>query len=64
MSKQKFDTKSKTVKCTYCGKPGTKIRFGKENRTLCKDHLAKLNAKHQEFQVNDLTFVRGNGKPL
>ena len=60
MKKQKFDTKSKTVKCTFCGKPGTTIKFGKEKRTLCKDHLAKLNAKHQDVQVNTSTFVKAS----
>lgn len=60
MKKVKFDTKSKTKKCTYCGKPGTTIRFGKEVRTLCKDHLKKLNAKHQEVQVNKDTFVKAS----
>lgn len=60
MKKVKFDTKSKTKKCTFCGKPGTTIYFGKDKRTLCKFHLAKLNAKHQEVQVNKDTFVKAS----
>lgn len=60
MKKVKFDTKSKTKKCTFCDLPGTTILFGKEKRTLCKIHLAKLNAKHLEVQVNKDTFVKAS----
>lgn len=60
MKKVKFDTKSKTKKCTYCNLPGTRIKFGKEVRTLCKIHLQKLNRKHQEVQVNKATFVKAS----
>lgn len=60
MKKEKFGKKEKTKKCTYCNKPGTAIRFGKEVRTLCKDHLSKLNRKHQEVQVNDDTFKKAS----
>ena len=60
MRKEKFGKKEKSHKCTYCNKPGTRIKFGKEVRTLCKDHLAKLNAKHQEIQVNNDTFKKAN----
>ena len=60
MKKEKFGKKEKTAKCTYCGMPGTRINFGKEVRTLCKVCLSKLNAKHQEVQVNDSTFVRAS----
>ena len=60
MKKVKFGTKEKTNKCTFCDLPGTRIRFGKEVRTLCKIHLKKLNAKHQEVQVNKDTFVKAS----
>ena len=60
MKKERFGKKEKTHKCTFCGMPGTRITFGKEVRTLCKDHLAKLNAKHQEVQVNKDTFKKAS----
>ena len=60
MKKQKFDTKSKTKKCTYCNLPGTTIRFGNTVRTLCKDHLKKLNAKHEDHKVTSDTFKKAS----
>ena len=60
MKKVKFGTKEKTAKCTFCGKSGTRIKFGKEVRTLCKFHLMQLNRKHQEVQVTKATFVKAS----
>jgi len=60
MKKVRFATQDKTKKCTFCGMPGTIIFFGKEKRTLCKDHIRKLNAKHQEVQVNNDTFKKAS----
>lgn len=60
MKKVKLATQDKTKKCTFCGLPGTRIPFGKEVRTLCKNHLKKLNAKHEKFDVTSTTFTKAS----
>ena len=60
MTKVRFGTKEKTKKCTFCDLPGTTITFGNENRTLCKNHLKKLNAKHDKFDVTSTTFKKAS----
>ena len=60
MKKIRLGTNEKTKKCTYCGKPGIVIYFGKEKRTLCKLCRIKLNRKHQEVQVTKATFVKAS----
>lgn len=60
MTKVRFGTKEKTKKCTFCGLPGTTIRFGNENRTLCRDHIKKLNAKHDHHSVTKDTFKKAS----
>ena len=55
--KTKLPTASKTKKCTYCGKSGTTIMFGKEKRTLCRDHIIQLNSKHDTYEA---VFTRAN----
>lgn len=49
IKRTKIPTQSKTKKCTFCGKSGTQLRFGKEKRTLCKEHLLQLNSKHDKY---------------
>ena len=55
--KEKLPTKSKTAKCTFCGKSGTTLHFGKEKRTLCREHLIQLNRKHEQY---DVQFTKAN----
>ena len=60
MKKVRFGTNEKTKTCTFCNLPGTRIKFGNEVRTLCKNHLKKLNAKHEKFDVSSTTFQKAS----
>lgn len=60
MKREKFATKNKTKKCTFCNLSGTTILFGKEKRTLCKLHLVQLNKKHEKVLLDSNTFKKAS----
>lgn len=60
MKKERFGKKEKTVRCSICGKPGTRLKFGKQTIVRCTFHIKQLNKKNQEVQVNKDTFVKAS----
>lgn len=51
MKKTKFGTREKTVKCGICGKPGTRLKFGKQIIIRCTDCLKKANNRNEVYSA-------------
>jgi len=51
MTRVRLPTQAKTKKCSQCGKAGKTLRFGKETRILCINHIKQLNKKNESFSV-------------
>lgn len=49
MKKTKFGTREKTINCSSCGKPGTRIKFGKQTLIRCTACIKKLNNKNEAY---------------
>lgn len=62
MKRERFGKLEKTKRCGApdCKMPGTTIKFGKEVRILCRDHLQQLNRKHEKYTVTRDTFKKAS----
>lgn len=49
MKKEKFGKNEKTAKCSICGKPGTRLKFGKQIIIRCTECLKKANNKKEVY---------------
>ncbi len=51
MTRVRLPTQAKSKKCGICGKAGKTLRFGRETRILCIDHIKQLNMKNESIPV-------------